>query len=97
LTANADVAFEALRDGDRVLDFGLLPSLRVTHVSTPDGKETAFIQESRRDDGSFYTVLPKATVKGQAYSLHIEYEGNRGAGRRRQREFLSGRAHQLVP
>jgi len=77
LTANADVAFEALRDGDRVLDFGLLPSLRVTHVSTPDGKETAFIQESRRDDGSFYTVLPKATVKGQAYSLHIEYEGNR--------------------
>ena len=77
LTANADVAFQALRDGDRVFDFGLLPSLRVTHVSTPDGKETAFVQEGRKEDGSFYALLPQPTVKGQSYSLHIEYEGNK--------------------
>ena len=77
LTANADVAFQSLRDGDRVFDFGLLPSLRVTHVSTPDGKETAFIQEDRKQDGSFYALLPQPTVKGQSYSLHVEYEGNK--------------------
>ena len=77
LTANADVTFEALRDGDRVLDFGLLPSLRVTHVSTPDGKDAAFIQEDRKADGSFYALLPQPTVKGQTYSLHIDYEGNK--------------------
>ncbi len=77
LTANADVAFQALRDGDRVIDFGLLPSLRVTHVSTPDGKETAFVQEDRKQDGSFYALLPQPTLKGQSYSLHIEYEGNK--------------------
>jgi hypothetical protein len=77
LTASADVTFHALRDGDRVLDFGLLPSLRVSHVSTPDGKEAAFIQEGRKEDGSFYALLPQATVKGQVYSLHIEYEGNK--------------------
>lgn len=77
LTANADVTFQALRDGDRVLDFGLLPSLRVSHVSTADGKETAFIQESRKEDGSFDALLPQPTVKGETYKLHIEYEGNK--------------------
>jgi hypothetical protein len=77
LTANADVTFQSLRDGDRILDFGLLPSLRVTRVSTSDGKETSFIQEGRREDGSFYAVLPQATAKGQTYTLHIEYEGNK--------------------
>jgi len=77
LTAAADVSFEARRDGDRVIDFGLLPSLRVSHVATPDSKEVPFIQEGRKEDGSFYAILPQATVKGQAYTLHIEYEGNK--------------------
>ncbi len=77
LTANADLTFQALRDGDRILDFGLLPSLRVTRVSTPDSKEASFIQEGRREDGSFYAVLPQATAKGQTYTLHMEYEGNK--------------------
>ena len=77
LTAITDVTFQALRDGDRVLDFGLLPSLRVSHVSTPDSKEVPFVQEGRKEDGSFYAILPQATVKGQAYTLHIEYEGNK--------------------
>jgi hypothetical protein len=77
LTASTDVTFQALRDGDRVFDFGLLPSLRVSRVSTPDGKETPFIQEGRKEDGSFYALLPQPTVKGQSYALHIDYEGNK--------------------
>lgn len=77
LTANAEVTFEALRDGDRVIDFGLLPSLRVTSVATADGKDTAFIQQDRKQDGSFYALLPQATVKGQSYTLRIQYEGNK--------------------
>lgn len=77
LTANADVTFEALRDGDRVIDFGLLPSLRVTSVATADGKDASFIQEDRKQDGSFYALLPQPTVKGQSYTLRIEYEGNK--------------------
>jgi hypothetical protein len=76
LTASAEVTFEARRDGDRILDFGLLPTLRVTHV-TSGGKEVGFIQEDRKEDGSFYAVLPQATVKGQSYSVTIEYEGNK--------------------
>ena len=77
MTASADVTFQAIRDGDRVFDFGLLPTLRVSRVATPDGKDAAFIQEDRKEDGSFYALLPQPTVKGQSYSLHIEYEGNK--------------------
>ena len=77
LSGVADLQFEALRDGDRVLDFGLLASLRVTRVLGAGGKEISFIQEGRRQDGAFYVVLPEATVKGHAYTLHMEYEGNK--------------------
>jgi Carboxypeptidase regulatory-like domain/Peptidase family M1 domain len=77
LTANADVTFEALRDDDRIIDFGLLPSLRVISVATADGKDAAFIQEDRKQDGSFYALLPQGTVKGQSYTLRIQYEGNK--------------------
>jgi len=76
LTASAEVTFEARRDGDRILDFGLLPNLRVTRV-TIGNKETAFVQEDRKDDGSFYAILPQPTVKGESYALTIEYEGNK--------------------
>ncbi len=77
LTAAADVTFEAMRDGDRIIDFGLLPTLRVTRVAAGDGKAIGFIQEDRKEDGSFYALLPQPTVKGQPYTLHIEYEGNK--------------------
>jgi hypothetical protein len=77
LTASADVTLDSLRDGDRILDFGLLPSLRVTRVAGSDGKEIGFIQEGRKEDGSFYAVLPQPTLKGQTYTLRIEYEGNK--------------------
>ena len=76
LTAAADVTFQALRNGDRVFDFGLLPTLRVSRVAS-EGKETSFIQEGRKEDGSFYALLPQPTVKGRQYTLHIEYEGNK--------------------
>src|SRR5260370_1356063 len=77
LTAGADVTFEALRDGDRVIDFGLLPTLRVTRVAGSDGKEISFIKEDRKEDGSFDALLTQQTVIGHPYALHIEYEGNK--------------------
>ncbi|HEX5227021.1 MAG TPA: M1 family aminopeptidase [Bryobacteraceae bacterium] len=90
LTANADVTFEALRDGDRVIDFGLLPSLRVTGVAASDGKEASFIQEDRKQDGSFYAILPQPTVKGQSYTLRIAYEGNKVISDEGQGNFAVG-------
>jgi hypothetical protein len=77
LTASAEVTFAALTDGDRVLNFGLLPNLRVARVTIPGGGEVSYIQENRREDGSFYVILPSAMVKGRDYKLLIEYQGNK--------------------
>ncbi|HJZ67818.1 MAG TPA: carboxypeptidase regulatory-like domain-containing protein [Blastocatellia bacterium] len=76
LTAVAELTFTALGDGDRVLGFGLLPNLRVTRV-TVDERETNFIQEPKKEDGSFYVVWPEPLVKGKQYKLSIEYQGNK--------------------
>jgi Carboxypeptidase regulatory-like domain/Peptidase family M1 domain len=68
--------FRAVNNGDRVIKFGLLPSLRVTRVSQ-DGKDIAFIQEDRREDGSFYAIMPAPMPAGEEHQLLIEYQGDR--------------------
>jgi hypothetical protein len=76
LTASAELTFKALADGDRVLNFGLLPTLRVTRVAM-GGREIGYIQEKKNEDGSFCVVLPEPTAKGQQYKLTIEYQGDK--------------------
>ncbi len=75
LTAVADVKFRAIIDGDRLLNFGVLPNLRVTRVTAGE-REINFIQEQKKEDGAFYVVWPEPLVKGQEYKLSIEYQGN---------------------
>jgi hypothetical protein len=75
LASIADVTFAAAMDGARVVHFGLLPALRVTHV-TADGHEIPYIQEDRKQDGSFYVIMPQAMKKDASYKLRIEYEGD---------------------
>ncbi len=76
LASVADVRFQAVANGARVIRFGLLPALRVSRVSGENGREISFIQEDRRLDGSFYAIMPAAMTAGQSYQLHIEYEGD---------------------
>jgi hypothetical protein len=76
LTASCEMRYRALRDGARVLKFALLPSLRVIRVTAGD-KEISFIQEPRKQDGSFYVVLPEPLRKGAVQTVTIEYEGNK--------------------
>lgn len=76
LTATAELTFTALADGDRVLSFGLLPNLRVTRV-TFAGSDIHYIQEARKEDGSFYAVLPEKLAQGKQYKINIEYQGNK--------------------
>jgi hypothetical protein len=76
LASVADVSFAAAMDGVRVVHFGLLPALRVTRV-TADGHEIPYIQEARKQDGSFYVILPQAINKGAVETLRVEYEGDR--------------------
>jgi hypothetical protein len=77
LFSAATIRFESLIAGERVLKFGLLPNLRVSRVTDERGQDLYFIQESRKEDGSFYAILPQAPPLGKEQSIHVEYSGDR--------------------
>jgi hypothetical protein len=76
LAAKATLRFKALRDGDRVLPFTLLPNLRVS-AATLDGAAIGFLQEGAKQDAELSLILPQATVKDRVYSVAMDYEGNK--------------------
>jgi len=77
LASIATVTFVPLISGERVIKFRLLPNLRVTRVSDQSGKDLYFIQENRKQDGSFYVILPDAIEQGKECSITIEYGGDK--------------------
>ncbi len=77
LSSQATLTVEPLVSGERVLKFGLLPTLRVLRVIDPNGKDLHFIQESKKEDGSFYAILEEAPPVGKEYSITIEYGGDK--------------------
>jgi hypothetical protein len=77
LFGTAAISFAPLVAGERVLKFGLLPNLRVTRVTDEQGQDLYFIQESRKEDGSFYAILPQAPALGKEQSISVEYAGEK--------------------
>jgi hypothetical protein len=77
LFSTATIKFKPLLAGERVLKFGLLPNLRVARVVDSDGQNLNFVQESRKEDGSFYVVLAKAIDPGVESSVTVEYTGDK--------------------
>ncbi len=77
LFSTATISFEPLVAGERVLKFDLLPNLRVSQVLDDKGQNLNYIQEDRKEDGSFYVVLPQAPAMGQETSITIEYAGDK--------------------
>ena len=77
LASRATITFAALVPGERVLKFGLLANLRVLRVSDENGKDLHFIQEDRKQDGSFYTVLDEAPEVGKEHAITVEYAGDK--------------------
>ncbi len=73
----ATISFESLVPGERVLKFGLLPNLRVTRVTDEQGQDLYYVQESRKQDGSFYAILPQAPPVGKTQSITVEYTGDK--------------------
>jgi len=73
----ATVTYEPLVIGERVMKFGLLPNLRVTRVTDDQHRELNFIQESRKEDGSFYAILPEAPEASKEHSITVEYTGDK--------------------
>jgi Peptidase family M1 domain/Carboxypeptidase regulatory-like domain len=77
LFSTATVTFQPLLAGERVLKFALLPNLRVTRVADDQGQDIYYVQESRKEDGSFYVILSKAPEAGKQYSVTVQYEGDK--------------------
>jgi hypothetical protein len=77
LFSSATISFESLVPGERVLKFGLLPNLRVTRVTDEQGQDLYYVQESRKQDGSFYAILPQAPPVGKTQSITVEYAGDK--------------------
>jgi hypothetical protein len=77
LVSTATITFEPVLVGERVLKFGLLPNLRVTRVTDEQGQALYWIQESRKEDGSFYAILTEAPAAGKEHSITVEYAGDK--------------------
>ena len=74
LLATCDLRFRSLDEGTRMVKFDLFPNLQVSRVAW-NGKDIPFIQESRKQDGSFYLQMPEPLVKGHTYQVSFEYSG----------------------
>jgi hypothetical protein len=77
LFGTATVTFKSLVAGERVLRFGLLPNLRVMRVTDEHQQPLYWIQESRKEDGSFYAIVPQAPEVGKEESITVEYAGDK--------------------
>ena len=77
LFSTAIITLKPIIAGERVVKFELLPNLRVTRVADDKGQNIYFIQESRKEDGSFYVILPAAIETGKEYSIVVQYEGDK--------------------
>ena len=76
LFSSATIEFEPLIPGERVLKFGLLPNLRVSRVVDAQGQDLRYVQENRKEDGSFYVILARAPGLGKKFSISVEYAGD---------------------
>lgn len=77
LFSTATISFRPLIVGERILKFGLLPNLRVSRVVDEQGQDLYFIQEGRKEDGSFYVILPTAPPADKDTSITVQYAGDK--------------------
>ena len=49
----------------------------MTRVLDEQGQALYWIQESRKEDGSFYAILPGAPEVGKEHSITVEYTGDK--------------------
>lgn len=85
LSGKATTTFISLRNGLRVVQLDLFPTLRVQSVTAADGQALSFIQEDKNDDADFAVILPKPLSAGESFTLTTVYAGkdavtNEGGG-----------------
>jgi Peptidase family M1 domain/Carboxypeptidase regulatory-like domain len=77
LFSSATISFQPLIAGERVMKFALLPNLRVSHVLDDQGQDIFYVQEGRKEDGSFYVVLPQSPEMRKQHTITVLYEGDK--------------------
>jgi hypothetical protein len=75
LTAKAEVTFQPLSSGLRVIRFALYPRLRVGRVTNERREALPFIQTDHEEGGAFAVVFPQPLAERQAIKVTIEYSG----------------------
>lgn len=76
LAAKTTIDLTAISNGERVLKFDLLPTLRVSSVMLNQA-EASFVQEDDKQDGSLYVITPEPLRQGQKYQLTLVYQGDK--------------------
>jgi hypothetical protein len=77
LTGHAELGVRVSMPGERILPLGLLPTLRVSSVTAPEGTPLDFIQEGRKKDSAFYVILPEALPADEVLWLGLDYRGDK--------------------
>jgi hypothetical protein len=72
---SAETTVKVRRDGLRVVQFNLFPTLRVSGVFDEYGEPLDFVQENKDYDPEFAVVLPKGVKEGETLRLLTTYGG----------------------
>src|SRR6266478_1548676 len=69
LASRATITYEPLVAGERVMKFGLLPTLRVTRVTGENGQDLHFIHENQKEDRFSFAIFDDAPPVEKAYAI----------------------------
>ena len=72
---SAETTVKVRRDGLRVVQLNLYPTLRVSGVFDENGEPVDFVQENKDYDPEFAVVLPKGVKEGETLRLLTKYGG----------------------
>jgi aminopeptidase N len=77
LSGKTLIEFSAKRDGVRMLNVDLAPSLRVSKVTNKD-RELKFIQEDKKKDSQLWIILDEPLQFGKEYEISFNYKEEKG-------------------
>jgi len=75
MKVSAETTLTARREGLRVVELSLYPTLRVSGVYDDSGAPLDFVQENKEYDPQFAVLLPKGIKSGETLRLLTKYDG----------------------
>ena len=75
MKSSAETTVTVHRDGLRVVELNLYPTLRVSGVYDQEGVPLEFVQENKDNDPQFAVLLPKGAARGETLRVLTLYGG----------------------